>query len=107
MIPQTASGEEKYLLTNVTPEGEQISSQLLKVNFIRYAHLIIPTIRDFNKPFFRTFFFLFQLSKLLKPVVDKLDYTGLPMTSSVVVQVNSMAFKMWQPESFCDDNVNF
>ena len=30
-------------------------------------------------------------------MIDKLDHSGLPVTSSVVVQVNSMPLQMWQP----------
>ena len=31
-------------------------------------------------------------------MVDKLDHTGFPVASSIVVQVDSMALQMRQPE---------
>ena len=58
------------------------------VIFIRFAYLITLYF-NFSQPF--------ELSKLVKPVVDKLDHSGLPMASSVVIQINSMPLQMWRP----------
>ena len=56
------------------------------------AHLVISTFEAFKN--------FSEKVKLLKPVVDKLDHSWLPMTSSIVVQVNSMPLEMWQPDSY-------